>query len=43
MMPPGMFASLREWARRAWGALAGRRTDGDLQRELAGHVALAED
>jgi putative ABC transport system permease protein len=36
-------ASLREWARRVWGALGGRRTDHDLQRELAGHLALAED
>jgi hypothetical protein len=35
--------SLREWIRRVWGALSGRRTDDDLQRELAGHVALAED
>jgi predicted permease len=36
-------SSLREWTRRVWGALGGRRTDEDLQRELAGHVALAED
>ncbi len=36
-------SSLREWTRRAWGALSGRRTDDDLQRELAGHLALAED
>ena len=36
-------SSLREWTRRAWGALSGRRTDHDLQRELAGHLALAED
>lgn len=36
-------AMLREWTRRVWGALSGRRTDDDLQRELAGHVALAED
>jgi predicted permease len=36
-------SSLREWAGRAWGALTGRRTDDDLQRELAGHLALAED
>ena len=34
---------LREWTRRVWGALSGRRTDHDLQRELAGHLALAED
>jgi predicted permease len=26
-----------------WGALSGRRTDADLQRELAGHLAFAED
>ena len=36
-------SSLREWTRRVAGALSGRRTDQDLQRELAGHVALAED
>ena len=36
-------ASLRQWTRRVWGALGGRRTDHDLQRELAGHLALAED
>jgi putative ABC transport system permease protein len=35
--------TLREWTRRAWGAVSGRRTDRDLQRELAGHVAMAED
>ena len=34
---------VREWTRRIWGALSGRRTDHDLQRELAGHLALAED
>jgi putative ABC transport system permease protein len=38
-----MTAPLREWTRRVWGALSGRRTDHDLQRELAGHLALAED
>jgi putative ABC transport system permease protein len=36
-------ASLREWTRRIWGALSRRRTDHDLQRELAGHLELAED
>ena len=36
-------SSLREWTRRVWGALSGRRTDHDLQRELAGHLTLAED
>ena len=36
-------SSLREWTRRVWGALGGRRTDHDLQRELAGHLAFAED
>ena len=36
-------SSLREWTRRVVGALSGRRTDHDLQRELAGHLALAED
>jgi len=29
--------------RRVWGAVAGRRTDHDLERELAAHLALAED
>lgn len=43
MTPPGVLSSLREWTRRVWGALSGRRTDHDLQRELAGHLALAED
>ena len=43
MTPPGVLPSLREWTRRVWGALSGRRTDHDLQRELAGHLALAED
>ena len=37
------FSSLREWTRRVWGALSRRRTDQDLQRELADHLALAED
>ena len=32
-------ASLREWTRRVFR----RRTDEDLERELAGHLALAED
>jgi hypothetical protein len=36
-------ASLRGWVRRLWGALSGRRTDRDLERELAGHLAIAED
>ena len=43
MTPPRVLPSLREWTRRVWGALSGRRTDHDLQRELAGHLALAED
>ena len=43
MTPRGVLPSLREWTRRVWGALSGRRTDHDLQRELAGHLALAED
>ena len=37
------LASLREWTRRLWGALSGRRSDDDLRRELAGHIAFAED
>jgi putative ABC transport system permease protein len=41
--PPEPVASVREWGRRVWGALGGRRSDRDLQRELAGHLALAED
>jgi predicted permease len=36
-------SSLREWTRRVWGALSRRRTDDDLRRELAGHLAFAED
>jgi predicted permease len=43
MTPGDVRASLREWTRRVWGALSGRRTDRDLQRELAAHLALAED
>src|SRR6187402_3270611 len=43
MTPREVFSSLREWTRRVWGALSRRRTDHDLQRELAGHLALAED
>jgi len=43
MTAPQLRSSLREWLRRAWGALSRRRTDDDLQRELAGHLALAED
>ncbi len=43
MTPPGAVATIREWTRRMWGALSGRRTDQDLQREIAGHLAFAED
>ncbi len=43
MTPRDVCSSLREWTRRVVGALSGRRTDHDLQRELAGHLALAED
>ena len=43
MTPPGIWLSIREWIQRGWGALTGRRTDDDLQRELAGHLAMAED
>jgi putative ABC transport system permease protein len=43
MTPREVYASLREWTRRVWGALSGRRSDHDLQRELDGHVAFAED
>jgi putative ABC transport system permease protein len=39
----GAGSSLRGWTRRVWGALSGRRSDHDLQRELAAHLALAED
>lgn len=38
-----IISSLREWTRRFWGALGGRRDDDDLQCELAAHLALAED
>lgn len=38
-----MSAGFREWTRRVWGAISGRRTDDDLERELAGHIAFAED
>jgi putative ABC transport system permease protein len=38
-----VYSSLREWTRRVWGALSGHRRDDDLQRELAGHLAFAED
>ena len=43
MTPQKVRSSFREWTRRAWGAVSGRRTDDDLQRELAGHLTLAED
>ena len=43
MTPQEVCSSLREWTRRVVGALSGRRADHDLQRELAGHLALAED
>jgi putative ABC transport system permease protein len=43
MRRAGVLLTLREWTRRAWGALSRRRTDHDLQRELAGHLAFAED
>ena len=43
MTRQGVGSSLREWIHRVWGALSGRRTDHDLQRELAAHLALAED
>lgn len=43
MTPPAFLSTLREWTRRVWGALSGRRTDRDIERELAGHIALAED
>jgi putative ABC transport system permease protein len=43
MTPRHARSSLRQWTRRIWGALTGRRTDHDLQRELAGHLAFAED
>jgi hypothetical protein len=43
MTPQKVSSSLREWAGRVVGALTGRRSDYDRQRELAGHLALAED
>jgi predicted permease len=36
-------STLREWIRRAWGALSRRRADGDLEQELAAHLELAEE
>jgi hypothetical protein len=41
--PRRAAAWLREWTRRIRGALTGRRSDRDLQRELDGHLALAAD
>jgi hypothetical protein len=38
-----VIASLRQLTRRIWGAISGRRNDQDLQRELAAHLAFAED
>jgi putative ABC transport system permease protein len=43
MMLSAVGSTLREWAHRVWGALSGRRADHDLQRELAAHLAIAED
>jgi putative ABC transport system permease protein len=43
MTPSALARVLREWTRRLWGAISGRRTDDDLQRELAAHLAFAED
>src|SRR6185436_5445058 len=43
MTPREAGSAFREWICRVWGAISGRRSDDDLQRELAGHVALAED
>ncbi len=43
MTPPRVLSSLREWTRRVWGAFTGQRTDRDMERELEGHIALAED
>lgn len=43
MTPPALPSLVREWTRRVWGAISGRRTDGDMERELAAHIALAED
>lgn len=43
MTPRDLHAGLRGWARRLWGAISGRRKDEDLQRELAAHVAFAEE
>jgi putative ABC transport system permease protein len=36
-------SSMREGARRVWGALRRRRSDADLERELAAHLAFVED
>ncbi len=36
------MTKLREWMRRLWGALTGRRSDPDLERELGLHLEMAE-
>ena len=38
-----VVARLREWGRRVSGAFRRGRTDDDLQREIASHIAFAED
>lgn len=43
MTPAEVGVTLREWARRVWALVGGRRSDDDLRRELATHVAFAED
>lgn len=43
MRPRGVLAAVREWTRRVWGAVSGRRSDNDLDRELAAHLDFAQD
>ena len=43
MRPPQTGATVRAGMRRVWGALTRRRSDADLERELAAHVAFAEE
>jgi putative ABC transport system permease protein len=39
----GALTMLREWIRRLWGTLTRRRSDRDLEGELAAHLELAEE
>jgi putative ABC transport system permease protein len=43
MTPRHLASTVREWLRRVAGAITRRRTEEDMQRELAAHVAFAEE